>query len=223
MTTTSSCTSTLIDKVEACLAQTQCTECGYNGCRPYAKAVVEEGVSIGKCRPGGARVVAALAKVLDKPVVKPEQEPLPAVLAVVDEDVCIGCTKCIQACPTDAIIGAPKMKHTVISKDCSGCRLCLPVCPVDCIALEKINEPEDPIARQIELKALMDAKKERLARKFDRDLAALDERVEKQGAEQALPPEIVAKIAAAREKSQKKYAAKGESIPKLFRDKKRDE
>jgi electron transport complex protein RnfB len=128
----------LIDRIDAALPQTQCTRCGYPTCRAYAEAITGDLADINQCPPGGADGVAALAQLLRR-----EPKPLdPAhgleeapVVAFIDEDVCIGCTKCIQACPVDAIVGAAKRMHTIIAAECTGCGLCLPPCPVDCIAL----------------------------------------------------------------------------------------
>ncbi len=129
---------TLADRIDAILPQTQCEQCGYHGCRPYAEAIARGEARINQCPPGGAAGIEQLASLLNQPV-----EPLnpdhgvekPRALARIVEADCIGCTKCIQACPVDAIVGAPKMMHTVIADDCTGCELCVPACPVDCIVL----------------------------------------------------------------------------------------
>lgn len=133
------------------LPQTQCTQCGYAACRPYADAIAGGVADINQCPPGGDEGVARLAAVLGR-----ESKPLnPAngayrapQRAVIDEALCIGCTKCIEACPVDAIVGAPKLMHTVIADWCTGCELCLPPCPVDCIALEPVASlPEADLSR----------------------------------------------------------------------------
>lgn len=132
---------TLIDTIDALLPQTQCTRCGYPTCRAYAEAIAAGTADIDQCPPGGSAGIAVLAQLLGR-----EAKPLnPAngmeaapVVALIDEDVCIGCTKCIQACPVDAIVGAAKRMHTVIGDECTGCELCLPPCPVDCISLVPI-------------------------------------------------------------------------------------
>jgi Na+-translocating ferredoxin:NAD+ oxidoreductase subunit B len=129
---------TLADRIEDLLPQTQCTKCGYPACRPYAEAVARGEANYNQCPPGGAEGIARLATLLGKPVI-----PLNSAngaerarpLAVIDEQVCIGCTLCMQACPVDAIVGAPKQMHTVIAERCTGCDLCVPPCPVDCIAM----------------------------------------------------------------------------------------
>lgn len=124
----------ITDQVEALLPQTQCGQCGYPGCRPYAEAIAN-GDKVNKCPPGGTATMEKLAELMGV-----EPEPLNAAaqdtvkkVAYIREDECIGCTKCIQACPVDAIVGAGKLMHTVISKDCTGCDLCVEPCPVDCI------------------------------------------------------------------------------------------
>ncbi len=134
----------LVDKVNEILPQTQCTRCGYPSCRDYANAITENKAEINQCPPGGDLGIRNLAKLLSKPVL--ELNPLngmikPRQLAIIDEEVCIGCTLCIKACPVDAILGTNKMMHTVIADECSGCDLCIPVCPVDCITMvDDINQ-----------------------------------------------------------------------------------
>jgi electron transport complex protein RnfB len=132
--------STLVERIDALLPQTQCGRCTFTGCRPYAEAIVQGTAGINQCPPGGERTAQALAKLMGvepKPVGKefgvvPEY---PAV-AFIDEAACIGCTKCIQACPVDAIVGASRAMHTVIAAECTGCELCIPPCPVDCIVMQ---------------------------------------------------------------------------------------
>lgn len=131
-------TATLIERIDAWLPQTQCTRCGYPRCRLYAQAIAQGEVDINQCPPGGETTVRALADLLGVPA-KPLNplygEHRPRTRAVIDEAQCIGCRKCLDACPVDAIVGAPKLMHTVIAQDCTGCELCLPPCPVDCIAM----------------------------------------------------------------------------------------
>jgi electron transport complex protein RnfB len=130
-----------VDAIDALLPQTQCTRCGFAGCRPYAEALADGRSDIDRCPPGGAAGVARLAAFLGRPV-----RPLdpacgvetPASVALVDESVCIGCTLCLQVCPVDAIVGAAKRMHTVIADECNGCALCIAPCPVDCITIETI-------------------------------------------------------------------------------------
>ncbi|WP_341315808.1 electron transport complex subunit RsxB [Paraburkholderia sp. IMGN_8] len=133
---------TLADRIEDLLPQTQCTKCGYPACRPYAEAVASGEANYNQCPPGGAEGVARLAALLGKPVIPLNsangvERPRP--LAVIDEQLCIGCTLCMQACPVDAIVGAPKQMHTVIAELCTGCDLCVPPCPVDCIAMPPVT------------------------------------------------------------------------------------
>jgi electron transport complex protein RnfB len=139
--------SPLAKRLDALLPQTQCTKCGFDGCRPYAEAIVAGEADIDQCPPGGDATIAALAKVLGrapKPL-NPENGPYRAPqAAVIDEAICIGCTKCIQACPVDAIVGASKRMHTIIASWCTGCELCIPPCPVDCIALVPVEALPDP-------------------------------------------------------------------------------
>ena len=135
----------LIEKIDAVLPQTQCTKCGYDGCRPYAEAIARGEADINQCPPGGDAGIHVLADLLDKeykplnPVHGTEQ---PRMVAVIDEPICIGCTLCIQACPVDAIVGAAKLMHTVVPDLCSGCDLCVAPCPVDCISMQPISVEE---------------------------------------------------------------------------------
>jgi len=134
----------LADRLDALLPQTQCTRCGYAGCRPYAEALACGSAGIDQCPPGGVATAAALAALLGvpaRPVSAAFGREAPARVAVIDETVCIGCAKCLPACPVDAIVGARKQLHTVIARECSGCELCLPPCPVDCIEMRPQPEP----------------------------------------------------------------------------------
>ena len=132
----------IVDQINNILPQTQCGQCGYPGCKPYAEAI-SNGEEINRCPPGGESTIQALADLLDV-----EPEPLDAEhgveqvkrVAVIREDECIGCTKCIQACPVDAILGAPKHMHTVIESECTGCDLCVEPCPVDCIDMVPVEQ-----------------------------------------------------------------------------------
>ena len=133
---------TLADRIEDLLPQKQCTKCGYPACRPYAEAVARGEANYNQCPPGGQQGVARLAAVLGKPVIALNpangvERPRP--LAVIDEQICIGCTLCMQACPVDAIVGAPKHMHTVVAELCTGCDLCVPPCPVDCISMPAVT------------------------------------------------------------------------------------
>ncbi|MGK8203510.1 electron transport complex subunit RsxB [Burkholderia cenocepacia] len=133
---------TLADRIEDLLPQTQCTKCGYNGCRPYAEAIAAGDANYNQCPPGGAEGIARLAGLLGKPVIP--LNPVngsehPRAVAFIDESLCIGCTLCMQACPVDAIVGAPKQMHTIVESLCTGCDLCVPPCPVDCIAMVPVT------------------------------------------------------------------------------------
>ena len=125
----------VVDQIDALLPQTQCGQCGHPGCRPYAEAIAN-GEAINRCPPGGQSTIDALADLLDVeplPLDAEHGEEKPRAVAYIREDECIGCTKCIQACPVDAILGAAKQMHTVIISECTGCDLCVEPCPVDCI------------------------------------------------------------------------------------------
>lgn len=122
--------------IDALLPQTQCRRCGFDGCRPYADAIADNAAPINRCPPGGAETIDALARLLARPVLLLDPElgdPPPRRVARIDNRRCIGCTKCIRACPVDAIIGAPRHQHHVLAERCTGCDLCLAPCPVDCI------------------------------------------------------------------------------------------
>ncbi|MEO7243808.1 MAG: electron transport complex subunit RsxB [Rubrivivax sp.] len=128
--------------MDGVLPQTQCTRCGYPDCHGYAQAMAYGDANIDRCPPGGAEGIVRLAAVTGRPLraLDPERgHEGPRALAVIDEEWCIGCTLCIQACPVDCIVGAPKRMHTVIDALCTGCELCVPVCPVDCIAMPAVT------------------------------------------------------------------------------------
>ncbi len=132
----------IADQINAILPQTQCGQCGHPGCRPYAEAIAG-GEAINKCPPGGEATIAALADLLDVeaiPLDEEHGEEKAQAVAYIREDECIGCTKCIQACPVDAILGAAKQMHTVIASECTGCDLCVEPCPVDCIDMITAEE-----------------------------------------------------------------------------------
>ena len=154
----------IVEQINALLPQTQCGQCGYPGCRPYAEAIAAGEADINQCPPGGEQVIRALADLLGrdvKPLNPAHGEHKEKRVAVIDEQLCIGCTLCIQACPVDAILGAAKQMHTVIESECTGCKLCVPPCPVDCIDMVPLEQditrwkwpyPEDeqrPIAQPV--------------------------------------------------------------------------
>ncbi len=133
----------VVERIDALLPQTQCGQCGFPGCRPYAEAIAAGEADINQCPPGGEAGVVALAELLGrdpKPLNAEHGEEKPRSVAVIDEQTCIGCTLCIQACPVDAILGAPKQMHTVIARECTGCELCVAPCPVDCISMVALKE-----------------------------------------------------------------------------------
>ena len=132
----------LVDQIDKILPQTQCGQCNYPGCRPYAEALAKGEAQINQCPPGGqdgADELADLLGVEQIPLNTEHGETKEPMVAVVDEQVCIGCTLCIQACPVDAFVGSSKVMTTVIAKECTGCELCIPVCPVDCIDMVEIQ------------------------------------------------------------------------------------
>jgi electron transport complex protein RnfB len=169
------------DDIDALLPQTQCTRCGYRGCRPYAEAIVAGSADINQCPPGGAVTIGALAALL-------RREPLPLnplngiegalLVAQIDEEVCIGCAKCLPPCPVDAILGAHKHMHTVLLALCTGCELCVAPCPVDCIRMvpraEVAHAPPAPGAA--ENRARFSARNVRLGQQADSRAALLSAR-----------------------------------------------
>jgi electron transport complex protein RnfB len=197
----------LADRIDALLPQTQCEQCGYHGCRPYAEAIARGEAEINQCPPGGAAGIAKLAALLGRPPL-----PLnpahgvekPRMLARVIEADCIGCTKCIQACPVDAIVGAAKLMHTVIADDCTGCELCVPACPVDCIVLEPMPPAQVDVAHADAARAHFRRREARLARERaerDAELAARKSAADASGT-RANP--VLAALARARAKQQGK-------------------
>ncbi|MDH3352329.1 MAG: electron transport complex subunit RsxB [Gammaproteobacteria bacterium] len=129
----------LVEQVNQLLPQTQCAQCGYPGCRPYAQAIVEGDAAINLCPPGGDETIRRLASKLGKAVLPLVEQGEPGrAVAVIDEALCIGCTHCRGACPVDAIVGAHQLMHTIIEAECTGCELCIAPCPVDCIGMQSL-------------------------------------------------------------------------------------
>ncbi len=175
----------LVDRLDLLLPQTQCTRCGYPGCRPYAAALADGRADIDQCPPGGAATAAALAALLGrtpKPVNPAHGHEGPPRVAVIDEAVCIGCAKCLPACPVDAIVGARRQLHTVIAGECSGCELCLPPCPVDCITMVDAAPGPLPLAT---LRALAHRYRDRFRAHVARAEARAAERAARLGARTA--------------------------------------
>lgn len=158
---------TLADRIDALLPQTQCQRCGYPACRPYAEAIARGEADINQCPPGGDEGILALAALTGaaaKPMNPANGSPITETfVALIDESLCIGCTKCIQVCPTDAILGASQQMHTVIAVECSGCELCLPACPVDCIAMVPAPSLSMP-GRAPQFRERYEQREQRLAR-----------------------------------------------------------
>lgn len=213
----------LIQRIDALLPQTQCGKCGHPGCKPYAEGIVQ-GEAINKCPPGGSETIAALAELLHVPVLllDPERGSAPAQVAFIREAECIGCTKCIQACPVDAIVGAAKWMHSVIVDECTGCDLCVAPCPVDCIEMHPLPIAQvvpvvGGLASSAEERRARTEKRNRARRRFENRNARLHAEEQRKQAERlartqrAAQPEPVAtnpvQDAIARIKAQKAAAA----------------
>jgi electron transport complex protein RnfB len=145
----------LADSIDSLLPQTQCTRCGYAACRPYAQAIAQGDAQINRCPPGGREVIAALAALLGRselPLDRSCGSEQPATVAFIEAAACIGCARCLPACPVDAILGAQHFLHTVLARECNGCELCLAACPVDCIVMQPRppgqSAPDAPANRQ---------------------------------------------------------------------------
>jgi electron transport complex protein RnfB len=171
----------LADEIDALLPQTQCTRCGFSGCRPYAEALAAGATAINQCPPGGAATISTLARLLNTaalPLNPANGVEGPALVARIDEEACIGCAKCLPPCPVDAILGAHKHMHTVLLALCTGCELCIAPCPVDCISMvpraELPQAPPPPTAA--ENRARFDARDARLAARAAARAALLAEK-----------------------------------------------
>jgi electron transport complex protein RnfB len=161
----------LTERIDAVLPQTQCTRCGYAGCRPYAEAMARGEARGNRCPPGGQPVAEALAALLGltpEPIDPTCGDVTPPRVAVIDEAECIGCAKCIDACPTDAIAGARKWMHTVIAAECTGCELCIPPCPVDCIVMVPEAGHADRVLDDAEIRARASLYRRRYYARLDR-------------------------------------------------------
>lgn len=136
----------LVEKIDSILPQTQCGQCGFPGCKPYAEAIASGAADINQCPPGGDENIHKLAELLGKeykPLSEEHGVEKPKQVAIIDENICIGCTLCIQACPVDAIVGAAKQMHTIAEDLCTGCELCVSPCPVECISMVTVAETLD--------------------------------------------------------------------------------
>jgi electron transport complex protein RnfB len=171
----------IADQIDALLPQTQCTRCGYPGCRPYAQALAAGAAGLNRCPPGGADTIAALARLLGRPVRPLDPEcgaEGPLLVAQIDESACIGCAKCLPPCPVDAIVGAQKQMHTVLLALCTGCELCVAPCPVDCISMVPRAALVPPVAAPApaDNRLRYEARNRRLAEGAARAAALLSER-----------------------------------------------
>jgi len=167
---------TLAQRIDALLPQTQCTRCGFPACRDYARAIAKGEADINQCPPGGQVGIELLANVLGrapKPLNPANGMEKAREVAVIDEAVCIGCTKCIAACPVDAIVGASKMMHTILVDECSGCELCIAPCPVDCIAMVPATADAAPLELAPHYRARYEARNARIRRDEAEHAAAL--------------------------------------------------
>jgi len=148
----------VIDQINALLPQTQCGQCGFKGCRPYAEAIASGQADINQCPPGGDEGIIEIARLLSVPA-KPLNtrfgQHKPKQAAFIIEDDCIGCTKCLAACPVDAILGAAKCMHTVIASECTGCELCIAPCPVDCIVMKPVEPQPAPAQKRAQAQKAM--------------------------------------------------------------------
>lgn len=190
----------LIQRIDALLPQTQCGKCGHAGCKPYAEGIAQ-GEAINKCPPGGQETIAGLAQLLKLPVLELDTSrgEAPAQIAFIREAECIGCTKCIQACPVDAIVGAAKLMHTVIIDECTGCDLCVAPCPVDCIEMRPLTTVlpiVGGLASNDAERQARDLKRDRARRRFEQRNARLQREEEQKLAERLARTQRAAPVAA---------------------------
>ncbi|AJC50219.1 RnfABCDGE type electron transport complex subunit B [Coxiella endosymbiont of Amblyomma americanum] len=175
----------LIDKLNNLLPQTQCGLCGYDACRPYAIAIIKNEASIDRCLPGGIEALVGIATCVKKNpnlyVKKMKKKAKPPTIASIHEEECVGCTKCIQVCPTDAIIGASKLAHTIITDACTGCERCLSVCPMNCIEIKTLSTIKNPLyawnTRSHEWRIRYEKRKRRLRNQSKKKLQSQEELV----------------------------------------------
>lgn len=191
----------LIQRIDALLPQTQCGKCGHPGCKPYAEGIAQ-GEAINKCPPGGQETIAGLAQLLKLPVLELDTSrgEAPAQIAFIREAECIGCTKCIQACPVDAIVGAAKLMHTVIVDECTGCDLCVAPCPVDCIEMRPLSTVVPIVgglASNDHEREARSLKRDRARRRFEQRNARLQREEEQKLAERQARSKCAAPVAAA--------------------------
>ena len=207
----------LVNRIDAVLPQTQCRQCGFDGCRPYATAIARGDAEINQCPPGGETGVARIAHVVGRvpmPLNPANGIEKPFALAVIDETLCIGCTLCIQACPVDAIVGAGKRMHDVVADLCTGCELCVPPCPVDCISMVPADFAWDD-AHVGAARANHAARSRRLARKAgqprdDSRIAPGGQRDEKSHVERSAASRKSAILAAAIERAKQRQRARAD-------------
>ena len=191
---------TTVSDIDDLLPQTQCRQCGFDGCLAYARAIAENGTAINRCAPGGAVGIARLAAATGRPAVPLDPAfgcEMPFAVARIRAEECIGCAWCVRACPTGAVCGAPKHLHGVLEDDCTGCALCLPACPMDCIemvengrewTLEDAHRARDLIARTAKRRAEDDARE-----KARLDAIRSEQRQQNAGAKSALIADIMAR------------------------------
>jgi electron transport complex protein RnfB len=165
--------------IDALLPQTQCTRCGFNGCLPYAEALAAGETELNRCPPGGAATIARLAALLGRPALPLDEScgsETPPLVAWIDAGRCIGCARCLPPCPTDAIIGARRLLHTVLAADCMGCELCVPACPADCIVIRPRDADDGPAPTADENRRRYEAHTGRALRRAAEQAALLAER-----------------------------------------------